>query len=125
MMKIKSLTFILFVLFTQNVNANWVTFYEGQIFDAKLLLSSVSQVEQKTQALIKLNFKQTISPEDVASQVIFLEHICGGIDPYIIEEKFYRGRANKSEELYISNKPKKFDKYLLKTFPNLIKQICI
>ena len=121
----KHLIFISVLLFTQNVNANWVTFYKGQIFDAKLLLSSVSQVEQKTQALIELKFKAAIFPEGVASHVIFLEHICGGVNPAIIEEKFYQGEPNKSKEIYMSNKPKKFEKHLLKTFPNLIRQICI
>jgi len=121
----KHLIFISVLLFTQNVNANWVTFYKGQIFDAKLLLSSVSQVEQKTQALIELKFKGAIFPEGVASHVIFLEHICGGVNPAIIEEKFYQGEPNKSKEIYMSNKPKKFEKYLLKTFPKLIRQICI
>ena len=121
----KHLIFISVLLFTQNVNANWVTFYKSQIFDAKLLLSSVSQVEQKTQALIVLKFKLVIFPESVASHVIFLEHICGGVNPAIIEEKFYQGEPNRSKEIYMSNKPEKFEKYLLKTFPKLIRQICI
>ena len=121
----KYLIFVLFFLFTQNVNANWVTFYESQIFDAKLLLNSVYQDEQKTQALIELNFKEKLFSDGVASHVLFLEHICGGIRPSIIEEKFYKGAANKSEELVMNDKPEKFEKYVIKTFPNLIKQICI
>ena len=107
------------------MNANWVTFYESQIFDAKLLLSSVQQDEQKTQALIELNFKEKLFSDGVASYVLFLEHVCGEIRSSIIEEKFYEGAANKSEELVMRDKPKKFEKYVIKTFPNLIKQICI
>ena len=121
----KYLIFVLFFLFTQNVNANWVTFYESQIFDAKLLLSSVHQDKQKTQALIELNFKEKLFSDGVASYVLFLEHVCGEIRPSIVEEKFYKGAANKSEELTMKDKPKKFEKYVIKTFPNLIKQICI
>jgi hypothetical protein len=54
-----------------------------------------------------------------------LEHVCGEIRPFVIEEKFYKGAANKSEELVMNDKPEKFEKYVIKTFPNLIKQICI
>tara|TARA_B100000795_G_C22554557_1_gene343831 strand:+ start:56 stop:424 length:369 start_codon:yes stop_codon:yes gene_type:complete len=121
----KYLIFVSFFLFTQNVNANWITFYQDQAFDAKLLLTSVNQVGQKTQALVELKFNEKVTAEGVASHIVFLEHICGGVNPYIIEEKFYRGEANKSEEIYMKNKPKKFENFLLKTFPSLIQQICI
>ena len=77
----KHLIFIIFFLFTQNVNANWITFYKNQMFEAKLLLSSVSQVGQKTQALIELKFNKKISSDKISSHVLILEHICG-------EEKF-------------------------------------
>ena len=48
----------MFFLFAQNVNANWIIFHQNQVFEAKLLLSSVSQNGQKTQALIELKFKK-------------------------------------------------------------------
>ena len=121
----KRLICIILFLYTQNVNANWVTFYESQIFEAKLLISSVSQIEQKTRALIKLRFKEKTFPKDVTSYVLILEHVCGEINPSIIEEKFYRGEANKSEELELGNKSEKFRKYVFRAFPNLIRQICI
>ena len=121
----KYLIFVLFFLFTQNVNANWVTFYESQIFDAKLLLSSVHQDKQKTQALIELNFKEKLFSDGVASYVLFLEHICGEIRPSIVEEKFYKGLLKEANEISLDNGASKFEKYAKKTFPNLIKQICI
>ena len=121
----KQLIFIIFFLFTQNVSANWISFYQSQIFEAKLLLSSVRQEGQKTQALIELKFKERISSDKVASHVLILEHTCGEVDYFIIEEKFYQGILNKSKEIDISDNPKKFKKYFIQALPNLIKQICI
>jgi len=121
----KRLIFVLFFLFTQNVYANWVTFFEGPIFNAKLLLGSVQQQNQKTQALIAFDFKDKLFSDGVGSQVIFLEHICGEINPTIIEEKFYEGRINESKLLNIENNSRKFKKYVKQAFPNLVKQICI
>ena len=121
----KRLIFVLFFLFTQNVYANWVTFFEGPIFNAKLLLGSVQQENQKTQALIAFDFKDKLFSDGVGSQVIFLEHICGEINPTIIEEKFYEGRINESKLLNIENNSRKFKKYVKQAFPNLVKQICI
>ena len=121
----KRLIFVLFILFAQNVNANWVTFFEGPIFNAKLLLGSVQQDNQKTQALIAFDFKDKLFSDGVGSQVIFLEHICGEINPTIIEEKFYEGRINESKLLNIENNSRKFKKYVKQAFPNLVKQICI
>ena len=119
------LIFIVFFLFTQNVKANWVSFYESQIFDARLLLNSVQQDEQKTHALIAFSFKDKLLFDEVGSQVIFLEHICGETNPTIIEERFYEGKVNESKLLTIVNNPRKFKKYLKQVTPNLIKQICI
>ena len=121
----KRLIFVLFFLFTQNVYANWVTFFEGPIFNAKLLLGSVQQQNQKTQALIAFDFKDKLFSDGVGSQVIFLEHICGEINPTIIEEKFYEGKINESKLLNIENNSRKFKKYVKQAFPNLVKQICI
>ena len=121
----KRLIFVLFFLFTQNVYANWVTFFEGPIFNAKLLLGSVQQENQKTQALIAFDFKDKLFSDGVGSQVIFLEHICGEINPTIIEEKFYEGKINESKLLNIENNSRKFKKYVKQAFPNLVKQICI
>ena len=121
----KHLIFVLFFLFTQNVHANWVTFFEGPIFNAKLLLGSVQQENQKTQALIAFDFKDKLFSDGVGSQVIFLEHICGEINPTIIEEKFYEGSINESKLINIENNSGKFKKYVKQAFPNLVKQICI
>ena len=121
----KYLIFIIFFLFTQNVKANWVTYYESQIFDAKLLLSSVQQDNQKTQALIVLNFKEKLLFDGVGSQAILLEHICGESNPTILEEKFYEGMASSSKALILENNTEKFKKYFNQIFPKLIKQICI
>ena len=121
----KYLIFIIFFLFTQNVKANWITFYESQIFDAKLLLSSVQQDDQKTQALIVLSFKERLLFDRVGSQAILLEHICGETNPTILEEKFYEGMVNTSKVLTLDNNAEKFKKYFNQAFPNLIKQICI
>ena len=121
----KCLIFTIFFLFAQNVNANWVTFYEGHILDAKLLISSVQQEDQKTQALVALSFKDKLFFDGVGSQVIFLEHICGETKPTIIEERFYEGRVNESKLLNLPNDLIKFKKYLIQVFPNLVKQICI
>ena len=121
----KHLFFILFFLFTQNVNANWITFYQSQIFKANLLLSSVSQNGQKTQALIEIKFKEKISYDEVSSYVLILEHTCGETKYSIIEEKFYQGIANKSKEVYTINNPKIFKEYVSETLPYLIKQTCI
>ena len=121
----KYLIFIIFFLFTQNVKANWVTYYKSQIFDAKLLLSSVQQEDQKTQALIVFSFKEKLFFDGVGSQAILLEHICGETNPTILEEKFYEGIANRSEALILENNSKKFKKYFIQALPNLIKQICI
>ena len=63
----KQLIFIIFFLFTQNVSANWISFYQSQIFEAKLLLSSVRQEGQKTRALIELKFKEKISSASTRS----------------------------------------------------------
>ena len=115
----------LFFLFTQNVKANWVSIYESQIFDARLLLNSVQQDEQKTHALIAFSFKDKLLFDEVGSQVIFLEHICGETNPTIIEERFYEGKVNESKLLTIVNNSRKFNKYLKQVTPNLIKQICI
>lgn len=127
MMKINNLIFIALALFAQNAHANWVLFYESQTYDAKLLLSSVQQEDQKTQALILISFKENLFSQKVGSQVIFLEHICGETNPTIIEEKFYEGLAERDNEIDI-NKDKdlvKFKIYTKKIVPNLIKQICI
>ena len=121
----KHLIFIIFFLFTQNVNANWITFYKNQMFEAKLLLSSVSQVGQKTQALIELKFNKKISSDKISSHVLILEHICGEEKFSVIEEKFYAGIPNKSKEIDISDNTKKFKEYVSKSLPYLIKQTCI
>lgn len=121
----KQLIFIIFFLFTQNVSANWISFYQSQIFEAKLLLSSVKQEGQKTQALIELKFKERISSDKVASHVLILEHTCGEADYFIIEEKFYQGILNKSKEIDISDNPKKFKEFVSELLPYLIKQTCI
>ena len=121
----KYLIFVLFFLVIQSANANWIIFYESQIFEAKLLLSSVQQDEQKTQALVALTYKEKLFSDGVGSQVIFLEHICGEINPTILEENFYEGKANKSELMTIDDSSGKFKKYVNQAFPNLIKQICI
>ena len=121
----KYLIFIIFFLFTQNVKANWITFHESQIFDAKLLLSSVQQDDQKTQALIVLSFKERLLFDGVGSQAILLEHICGETNPTILEEKFYEGMVNTSKVLTLDNNAEKFKKYFIQVFPKLIKQICI
>jgi len=126
-MKINNLIFIALALFAQNAHANWALFYESQTYDAKLLLSSVQQENQKTQALILISFKENLFSQKVGSQVIFLEHICGETNPTIIEEKFYEGLAERDNEIDI-NKDKdlvKFKIYTKKIVPNLIKQICI
>jgi hypothetical protein len=120
----KNLIFVL-LLFTQNAKANWVIFYEHDIFDAKLLLSSVQQDDQKTQALVVLNFKDKLFFDGVGSQAILLEHICGETSPNILEEQFYEGRANVSKVLNLDKNPQKFKRYFIQAFPNLIKQICI
>jgi len=121
----KQLIFIIFFLFTQNVSANWISFYQSQIFEAKLLLSSVRQEGQKTQALIELKFKERISSDKIASHVIILELTCGETDYFIIEEKFYQGSPNKSKEIDINDTPKKFKEYVSELLPHLIKQTCI
>ena len=121
----KHLIFVMFFLFAQNVNANWMTFYESEIFDSRLLLSSVQQDDQKTHALIAFSFKDKLLFDEVGSQVIFLEHICGETNPTIIEERFYEGKVNESKLLTIVNNSRKFNKYLKQVTPNLIKQICI
>ena len=121
----KHLFFILFFLYTQNVNANWITFYQSQIFKANLLLSSVSQNGPKTQALIELKFKERISSDEITSHVLILEHACGETNYSIIEEKFYRGILNKSNEIDISDDPKKFKVYISEVLPYFIKQTCI
>jgi len=121
----KQLIFVVFFLFTQNVNANWIAFYQSQIFEAKLLLSSVRQEGQKTRALIELKFKEKISSDKVASHVLILEHTCGETDYFIIEEKFYQGILNKSKEIDISDNPKKFKDFVSELLPYLIKQTCI
>tara|TARA_B110000238_G_C16009382_1_gene388134 strand:+ start:291 stop:668 length:378 start_codon:yes stop_codon:yes gene_type:complete len=125
MMKIKNLIFFVFFLFAQNANATWVLFYESQMLDAKLLINSVQQVNQKTQALIAINFKDNLFSKKVSSQVIFLEHICGEINPTIIEEKFYDGLITKDNEITVDLDPVKLKIYAKKIIPNLIKQICI
>ena len=112
-------------MFAQNANATWVLFYESQMLDAKLLINSVQQVNQKTQALIAINFKDNLFSKKVSSQVIFLEHICGEINPKIIEQKFYEGPIKERNEIKLDGNPSKFKKYVQKIFPNLIKQICI
>ena len=124
-MKIKNLIFFVFFLFAQNVNATWVLFYESQMLDAKLLIGSVQQVNQKTQALVAISFKDNLFPKRVGSHVILLEHICGEINPKIIEEKFYDGLITKANEITIDVDPVKLKIYSKKVFPNLIKQICI
>jgi len=121
----KHLVFVIFFLFTQNVNANWVTFFDGPIFNAKLLLGSVQQDNQKTQALIALKFKDKLFSDGVGSHVIFLEHICGEISPTIIEQKFYEGNVNESKLLTIESDSVKFKQFVKQALPNLIKQICI
>ena len=121
----KYLIFIIFFLFTQNVKANWITFHESQIFDAKLLLSSVQQDDQKTEALIVLSFKERLFFDGVGSQAILLEHICGETNPTILEEKFYEGMVHTSKVLTLDNNAEKFKKYFIQVFPKLIKQICI
>jgi len=127
MIKINSLIFIALVLLAQNTHANWVLFYESQIFDAKLLLSSVQQENQKTQALIVIRFKEKLFSQKIGSHVLFLEHTCGETDPIIIEEKFYKGLVKKDNEIdrNINKDLVKFKIYAKKIFPNLIKQICI
>ena len=125
MLVMRYLIFIVFFLFTQNVKANWMTFYESEIFDSRLLLSSVQQDDQKTYALIVLSFKDKLLFDEVGSQVIFLEHICGETNPTIIEERFYEGKVNESKLLTIVNNSREFKKYLKQVTPNLIKQICI
>ena len=119
------LIFIVFFLFTQNAKANWMILYESEIFDSRLLLSSVQQDDQKTHALIAFSFKDKLLFDEVGSQVIFLEHICGETNPTIIEERFYEGKVNESKLLTIVNNSRKFKKYLKQVTPNLIKQICI
>ena len=119
------LIFIVFFLFTQNAKANWMIFYESEIFDSRLLLSSVQQDDQKTHALIAFSFKDKLLFDEVGSQVIFLEHICGETKPTIIEERFYEGKVNERKLLTIVNNSRKFKKYLKQVTPNLIKQICI
>ena len=121
----KHLIFVMFFLFAQNVNANWITLYKSQIFEAKLLLSSVSQERQKTQALIKLNFKERMFSDEVSSHVLILEHICGEKNYSIVEERFYGGIPNKSKEIDITDNSKKFKEYISKLFPYLLKQTCI
>ena len=69
--------------------------------------------------------KDKLFSDGVGSQVIFLEHICGEINPTIIEEKFYEGKINESKLLNIENNSRKFKKYVKQAFPNLVKQICI
>jgi len=127
MMKFNNLIFIALALFAQNAHANWVLFYESQTYDAKLLLSSVQQENQKTQALILISFKENLFSQKVGSQVIFLEHICGETNPTIIEEKFYEGLAERGNEIDIDKDKDliKFKIYTKKIVPNLIKQICI
>ena len=125
MKKIKYFVLIFTLFLSHNVTANWVTFYQGELFDAKLLLKSVHQEKQKTKALIVLNFKEKVFSEGVESYVIFLEHVCGEIKPVILEEKFYQGKENKSEELSLENNSRKFTKYFEVAFPKLVKQICI
>jgi len=121
----KHLIFVMVFLFAQNVNANWIIFHQNQVFEAKLLLSSVSQNGQKTQALIELKFKKKISSGEVASHVLILEHICGERHHFVVEEKFYRGISNKSEELDVRENHKIFKEYVLESQPSLIKEICI
>ena len=121
----KHLIFILFFFSTQAVHANCITFYDSQIFEAKLLLSSVQQDEQKTKALIALTYKEKLFSDGVGSQVIFLEHVCGETNPTILEENFYEGKVNKSDLMTIDDDLGKFKKYVKKALPNLIKQICI
>jgi len=121
----KHLIFVIFFLFAQNVNANWITLYKSQIFEAKLLLSSVSQERQKTQELIKLNFKERMFSDEVSSHVLILEHICGEKNYSIVEERFYGGIPNKSKEIDITDNSKKFKEYISKLFPYLLKQTCI
>jgi len=125
MLVMRYLIFIVFFLFTQNAKANWMIFYESEIFDSRLLLSSVQQDDQKTHALIAFSFKDKLLFDEVGSQVIFLEHICGETNPTIIEERFYEGKVNESKLLTIVNNSRKFKKYLKQVTPNLIKQICI
>jgi hypothetical protein len=125
MLVMRYLIFIVFFLFTQNAKANWMIFYESEIFDSRLLLSSVQQDDQKTHALIAFSFKDKLLFDEVGSQVIFLEHICGEANPTIIEERFYEGKVNESKLLTIVNNSRKFNKYLKQVTPNLIKQICI
>jgi len=125
MLVMRYLIFIVFFLFTQNAKANWMIFYESEIFDSRLLLSSVQQDDQKTHALIAFSFKDKLLFDEVGSQVIFLEHICGETKPTIIEERFYEGKVNERKLLTIVNNSRKFKKYLKQVTPNLIKQICI
>ena len=125
MKKIKYFVLIFTLFLSHNVTANWVTFYQSEVFDAKLLLKSVHQDQQKTKALIVLNFKEKLYSEDVGSYVLFLEHVCGEIKPVILEEKFYQGKENKSKELYLKDYSSKLKKYIEIAFPKLIKQICI
>ena len=121
----KKLIVILLIFASQNANANWVFFYESQMFDAKLLLTSVQQKKQVTLALIAINYKEKQYFDGVSSQVIFWEHICGETNPTIIEEKFYKGLLKEANEISLDDGASKFEKYAKKTFPNLIKQICI
>ena len=125
MKRIKYFVLILTIFLSNNVGANWVIFYQSEVFDAKLLLKSVHQDQQKTKALIVLNFKEKLYSEDVGSYVLFLEHVCGEIKPVILEEKFYQGKENKSKELYLKDYSSKLKKYIEIAFPKLIKQICI
>jgi hypothetical protein len=125
MINIKELIFIALVLFAQNTNANWALFYESQMVDARLLITSVQQQKQTTQALIAIDYKEKQFFNGVSSQVIFLEHICGEVNPKIIEQKFYEGPIKERNEIKLDGNPSKFKKYVQKIFPNLIKQICI
>lgn len=125
MKRIKYFVLILTIFLSNNVVANWVIFYQSEVFDAKLLLKSVHQDQQKTKALIVLSFKEKSYSDDVGSYVLFLEHVCGEMKPVILEEKFYQGIENKSKELYMKDNSSKFKNYVEIAFPNLIKQICI
>ncbi|MDC0183139.1 hypothetical protein OAJ43_03235 [Nitrosomonadales bacterium] len=125
MKKIKYFILILTLFLSHHVSANWVTFYQSEEFDAKLLLKSVHQDKQKTKALIVLNFKNKSFSDNVGSYVLFLEHICGEVKPVILEEKFYQGIENKSKELSLKDTSRKLKKYIEIAFPKLIKQICI
>ena len=121
----KTLITVLFFFFTQNVNANWITIYQGEIFTSKLLLSSVKQENQKTNALFAIIYKEKFFSDGVGSHVLLVEHVCGEINPTIVEEKFFEGAVNKSKELIGIENPGKLKKYVDKSYPRLIKQICI